>query len=759
MAGSDAPTRTGATAPGDGSGASWDIENDALAHALSWLTRHHGRERSPESLLAGMPITGRLGPDQALRVLREAAFSAALVQRPINDLSALLLPAVLLLQGGDACILVARKDGSGPATRYDIVMPGREHHALVAMESELSGEYTGIALVATPQLQSPVHGEDAALLRDPATHWLWGTMRRFVPYYRSALLAALLSNLLMLVTGLSTAVVFDKVIPHQAFVTLWALATAGILALVFDLTARQLRAHLIDLAGRKADLIVGAALFRQTLAVRMEHRPASSGAYAHTLAQIEVVREFFASATLSALSDLPFIVIFVAMAFVIGGPLGWVPALAVPVLVLLSALIQNSLRRAMMANMQQQADLHGVLVEAVDGIEDLKAAGAQGRFLRQYEASTAAAAESSLRSRRITAWTNNISAVSQQAVTLIILVWGVYLIDDKVITGGALIGAVMFAGRAVAPLSSVVSLATRYQGARAALRALDRVMEQPVEREAGRAYVPRTSLSGRIALVDVGFAYPAHEGQEPPRVLKGVTLRFEPGERVAILGRIGSGKSTVLRLLAGLYQPTEGMVDVDGIDLRQIDPADFRARVGYVGQDPRLFHGTLRENVLLDRAAADPGRLAEAARLTGLDRVAATHPLGWDLPVGEAGAMLSGGQRQLVALTRCLVTQPQILLMDEPTSSMDAQSEVAFLRQLKEASGHCTLLMVTHRPAVLELVQRVVVVDGGRVVLDGPKDQVLAALSGKPAAPTAANGGGKVHLHPSAQPMEREATL
>lgn len=750
-----APAATAAAEPH----ASWDIENDALAHALSWLTKHHGRERSPESLLAGQPIAGRLGPDQALRVLREAGFNAALVQRPINELSALLLPAVLLLQGGDACIVVARKDGSGPRTRYDVVMPGREHHALVAAESELAGEYTGIAMVATPRIETPVHGEDAALLRDPASHWLWGTLRRFAPYYRSALLAAMLSNLLMLVTGLTTSVVFDKVIPHQAFVTLWALASAGALALVFDLTARQLRAHLIDLAGRKADLIVGATLFRQTLAVRMEHRPGSSGAYAHTLAQIETVREFFASATLSALSDLPFIVIFIAMAFVVGGPLGWVPALAVPLLVLLSALIQGALRRAMMANMQQQADLHGVLVEAVDGIEDLKATGAQGRFLRRYEASTAAAAESSLRSRRITAWTNNLSSVAQQAITLVMLVWGVYLIEDKVITGGALIGAVMFAGRAVAPLSSVVSLATRYQGARAAMRALDRVMAQPVEREPGRAYVPRTQLSGRIALVDVGFAYPSHEGREPPRVLKGVTLRFEPGERVAILGRIGSGKSTVLRLLAGLYQPTEGLVDVDGIDLRQIDPADFRARVGYVGQDPRLFDGTLRENVLLDRAAADPGRLAEAARLTGLDRVAATHPLGWDLPVGEAGVMLSGGQRQLVALTRCLVTQPQILLMDEPTSSMDAQSEAAFLRQLKAASGHCTLLMVTHRPAVLELVQRVVVIDGGRVVLDGPKDQVLAALSGRPAAPAAAGGGGNVHMHPSAQPVEREATL
>ena len=437
--------------------ATWDLDNDALAHALSWLTRHHGRERSAESLLAGTSVMGRLGPDQALRVLRGAGFNCGLVQRPISELNSLLLPAVLLLKDGDACIVAARQDAGGQATRYRVVMPGREHHELDASEAELINEYTGIALVATPLVEAPAQ-RDEPLLRDPASHWLWGTMRRFVPYYRAALLAAMLSNLLMLVTGLVTSVVFDKVIPHQAFVTLWALASAGALALVFDLAARQLRAHLIDLAGRKSDLIVGSLLFRQTLAVRMEHRPASSGAYAHTLGQIEVVREFFASATLAALSDLPFIFVFVAMAFVVGGPLGWVLVIALPLLVLLSAGIQGALRRAMSANQQQQADLHGVLVESVDGIEDIKAAGAQGRFLRQYEDSTAAAAESMLRSRRITAWTQNLSAVSQQLVTLVMLVWGVYLIDDKLISGGALIGAVMFAGRAVAPISSVVQL-------------------------------------------------------------------------------------------------------------------------------------------------------------------------------------------------------------------------------------------------------------------------------------------------------------
>jgi ATP-binding cassette subfamily C protein LapB len=750
--------------------AAWDLENDALAHALGWLTRHHGRERSPESLLATLPVHGRLSPDLAIRALGEAGFSAGLVQRPLAEINELLLPAVLLLKEGDACIVVARHaPSSSDGGRYDIVMPGREHHACQASEAELAAEYTGIALVATPRPQVTAGGAggqgDARLLADPAQHWLWGTIRRFVPYYRSALLAALLSNVLMLATGLVTSVIFDKVIPHQAFVTLWALAIGGALALVFDLTARQLRAHLIDMAGRKADLLVGSILFRQTLGLRMEQRPQSAGAYAHHLAQVEQVREFFASATLTAISDLPFIVIFVAMVFVVGGPLGWVLVLAIPALLLGAALLQGAMRRATMAQMHQMADLHGVLVEAVDGIEDLKAAGAQGRFLRQYEEATAAQATSQLQMRRLQALTMNVAAVAQQLVTLMMLVWGVYLIHEQTLTGGALIGAVMFAGRALAPLTSVVQLATRYQGARAAMRALDQVMQQPTEREAGKVYVPKRELSGQLALVEASFAYPAPalpgavaQGQGP-MVLQRATLRFTPGERVAVLGRIGSGKSTVLRLLAGLYLPTQGQVEADGVDLRQIDPADYRAKVGFVAQDPRLFSGTLRDNILLDRPAADPSRLGEVAALTGLDRLVSSHPQGWELPVGEGGSLLSGGQRQLVALARCLVTRPRILLMDEPTSSMDAQSEVAFLRQLRQAAQETTLIVVTHRPAVLELVNRIVVVDAGRVVMDGPKEQVLAALSGaKPTAPPA-GAPSNVHLHPSSQPVQREASV
>jgi ATP-binding cassette subfamily C protein LapB len=734
---------------------------DPLLQALAWLTRHHGKPRSPESLRAGAPVEGVLAPDSAIRVMREAGYNAGLLRKRIDEIHDLLLPAVLLLNGGDACVLV-RRLGDG---RNEVVFPGPEAAAVPATTAELEPEYSGFMLAVSPQQQSQAHTRNPAdeqILRPAGEHWLWGTLKRFVPYYRSAMVAALLSNVLMLVSGVVTSVIYDKVIPHQAIVTLWALAVGAGIALLFDLFSRQLRAHLIDLAGRKADMIIGAKLFRQTLGVRMEHKPGSAGSYAHHLAQIEIVREFFASATMSVLTDLPFVVLFVAMTFIIGGPLGWVLVIAIPLILVMTYAIQGYLRRATRTNMTEMADLQGTLVEAIEGLEDLKTSGAEGRFLRRYETSTAIAAESAMRARNMSSWSSNISMTMQQAINLVMLVWGVYLIQDGLITAGALIGSVMFAGRALMPLGSLVSLATRYQGARAAMQSLDRMMQAPTERDSGRNYVPLNQFTGRLGLHDVGFSYPAVGDAAAPKILKNVTLKLEPGERVAILGRIGSGKSTILRLLAGLYQPTEGMVDVDGIDLRQLDPAEFRSHVGFVSQDPRLFHGTLRDNVLMGRAHIDAARLVEVARLTGLDRVIAAHPQGWDLPVGESGGLLSGGQRQLVALARSLVTRPQILLMDEPTSSMDAQSEMAFLRQLRDAAGNCTLVVVTHRPAVLELVSRVIVVDGGRMVLDGPRDQVLAALSGvRPTQPQAAAAAeaSNLHLHPSAQPVQRSASV
>lgn len=743
------PTEPGpATAvPGDSAsapGAPADARSDdPLLDALLWLCRHHGRERSAASLLGETGFTSPLMPTNAVRVMRDAGFQAAIVKREPHQILGLLFPVVLLLRGGEVCILVRRVESaaSAPAQeRYEVVMPV-EGITMEAAASDLLAEYTGFALMVSPTASeaAPRDGEFV----EPDGHWLWHTLKRFSPYYRSAMVAALLTNVLMLVTGLFSSVVFDRVIPHQALVTLWSLAAGVFVALCFDLLARQLRSHLLDLAGKKADLMLGNILFRKALSLRLENRPESSGSFTHQLTQIETVRDFSASATLATLTDLPFVFLFIAMTFATAGPLGWVLVIAVPALLGLSWLIQGVLAKLLSANVRQHADMQGVMVEAVEGIEDIRAAGAAGHFLRRYEEANAAATQSSVRARGLSSWVNNASAVSQQLITVVMLVWGVHLVHDGVITGGALIGAVMFAGRAVAPLGSVISLATRYQGAKAALRMLDRIMGLPSERLPDKPYLPMPKLRGQLALREVSFAYPKGTHEHAQSVLKDLNLNILPGQRVAILGKMGSGKSTVLRLLSGLYQPTDGMVEVDGLDLRQVDPTDYRAHVGFVAQEPRLFSGTLRDNIILGRAHADPRLLASVLQMTGLDKVVANHPMGLDMQVGEGGCLLSGGQRQLVALARCLITKPSVLLMDEPTSAMDAQAEVDFVKRLAAILPKRTLVVVTHRPAMLELVDHVIVVDAGRVVASGPKAQVMAALSGRqPVSPVASPQGG-----------------
>ena len=716
--------------------------SDPLLGALLWLCRHHGQERSAVSLLGSAGVTLPLAPPQAVHLMREAGFNAAIIKREPERILGLLFPLVLLLKQGDVCIVTRRLERKSrrESEHYEVIMPGEEH-AVKASAEDLKREYSGYALVVSPAVTEAEPEPGAPL--DPTRHWLWGTLRRFMPYYRSAMLAALLSNVLMQVVGLFSSVVFDRVIPHKAMVTLWSLAAGTSVAILFDLLARQLRSHLIDQAGKKADLMLGNILFKQALSIRLEHKPASSGGFAHELAQIEIVRDFSTSATLSAVSDLPFVVLFIVMTFAVTEPLGWVLMITAPLVLGMSWLAQSVLGRLMSANLKQTTHLQGVMVEAVEGLEDVRAAGAQAHFLQRYEESNAAAAASALKTRALSSWVNNFAGVSQQLVTVIMLVWGVHLVHEGVVSGGALISAVMFAGRAIAPLTSVVGLATRYQGAKAALRMLNRIMSLPTDRQVDRKYLPRTKVRGQLALREVSFSYPPQGAEHTPAVLKDVNLNIMPGQRVAILGKMGSGKSTILRMLGGLYQPTEGMVEIDGIDLRQIDPIDFRSHVGFVSQEPRLFAGSLRDNILMGRAHADVRALVPIMQLTGLDKVAANHPMGLDMPVGEMGCLLSGGQRQLVALARCLITRPQVLLLDEPTSAMDAQAEAAFVKHLKTVADGKTLVVVTHRPAILEVVDLIAVVEAGRVIAFGPKGQVMAALAGggRPGVPMGAGPG------------------
>jgi ATP-binding cassette subfamily C protein LapB len=529
--------------------------------------------------------------------------------------------------------------------------------------------------------------------------------------------------------------VYDRVVPNQAYVTLWALAIGTALAMTFEFGGRQLRSYLVDVAGKKADLVLGAMLFRQAMDIRLEIKPASSGAFANQLREFESLREFATSTTVAALTDLPFVFLFVAVIAMIGGAIAWVPVIIIPIVVLIGWGIQKPLSRYMKENMRESSLKHGLLIESIEGMETLKATNSQGWMQKRWEDYSALSAMTSMKTRLLTAWATNSVSYVQQLDTVILVVWGSYLIGEGKLSMGALIGVVILAGRAVSPLAQVVGLAVRYQHAKASLAVLNGLMTKPTDRDPKQTYLPRNRFYGGLRLENAGFTYPM---QKLP-ALAGLNFELVPGDRVAVIGRIGSGKSTLLRLLSGLFLPTQGSVYADNIDLRQIDPADVHHNVGLVTQDCKLFYGTLRENIMMSAPYSSPEQFLYAAKISGIEMLAARHPLGFEMQIGEGGQGLSGGQRQLVALARCMLAKYPIVLMDEPTSAMDGQTEAIFIEQLHKEMAGRTLIIATHRMSLLSLVNRVMVLDNGKLIVDGPKDKVMAALnSGQISVPNAA---------------------
>ena len=714
---------------------------DTLLLSVSWLCEHYGLSRSSEALTAGLPMAGLLSPSLALASLTNAGITAALVERQVRALSEQLFPIILLRRERGGCVLVGRSADpqaeDNRACLYQVILPEISTHAVQIPQSEMDEMYAGFAILAKPCAKVDTRaGEEAAR---PAGHWLLSTLWRYRRYYRSAAIGAVLINVLALASIFFTMNVYDRVVPNQAFVTLWSLAIGVLVAMVFEAIARYVRAHLLDQAGKKADLVLGTLLFRHALSIQMEHKPASSGAFANQLREFESVRDFATSATLVAISDLPFVLMFVGVIFVVGGPLGWVPLLLIPLIMLVSVAVQWPLARTMKENLRETCLKQGLLIEAIGGLETLKAVGGEAYMQRRWEMFSALAASTSMKARQLSSAAGGVVMFFQQVQTVVLIVLGVYLINAGQLTMGALIATVMLASRATAPLGQVVALAVRFQQAKAALQSLNKLMKVPVDRDASLEYLAKPQLSGQLTLKDLSFAYPGQSKQLNQSALQGIDLTIEPGERVAILGRVGSGKSTLLRVMARLYLPVGGQMFTDGLDVSQIDPADWRKAVGYVGQDARLFYGSLRENVMLGRPEATAEEFLRVLRLTGLDHVAARHPLGINLPIGEMGEGLSGGQRQLVSLARSLLARPVLLLLDEPTSAMDSQTETQFMQHLQRATQRQTLVVVTHRPSVLRLVERILVIDEGKIVADGPKDMILAAMNNNVHdAPTAA---------------------
>lgn len=715
--------------------------DDTLLKSLVWMTAYHGKPTSEAAMLSGLPTGRFISPKQAQLAMEQAGFSAGIVERQPAEVSPLLLPVVLFRKDHGGCILIGRapepvkkikpaseiKPGEPEEMEagYLVVLPESGSQVTTIGVSQLKDNYTGFAMLAKPIGKADVRAGQPE--SDGDGHWLLSTLWRFRRYYWSAALAALLINVLALAGTFFTMNVYDRVVPNQAFTTLWSLAIGVALAMLFEFISRNVRAHVLDVAGKKADLIMGAMLFRKAVAIRMEHKPASSGSFANQLREFESVRDFVASATLATISDLPFTFLYVAVIFMIGGVLGFIPLLLIPVIIGVSVFIQWPLKKVMKENLRESSLKQGVLIETVEGLETLKATGGERYMQERWELFSAKASATSMKSKRLSALAMNFVSWITQFETVMIVVAGVYLIADGKLTQGALIGSVILASRALAPLAQVAGLAVRFQQSKAALESLSKLMKLPTERDPEVAYLKDPAITGAIELRQMGFHYPIANGPKKD-FLKNININIEAGERVAILGRVGSGKSSLLRVMANLYRPTSGQVFSDGLDISQIDPADWRANVGYVAQDSRLFYGSLRENVMIGRPDASIHELLRVGKLTGIDKMAAGHPHGWNMPIGENGDGLSGGQRQLVALARSLIARPALMLMDEPTSAMDTQTESAFINDLANATRGTTLVVVTHRPSLLQLVDRIIVMDEGKVVTDGPKDSVMAAL-------------------------------
>ena len=501
-----------------------------------------------------------------------------------------------------------------------------------------------------------------------------------------------------------------------------------------DLLMRVLRSRFVDEASARVDLDLSSRLMQKVLNLRLEHRPASVGSFASTLRGFEQVRDFIASSTVTALIDLPFGLFFVALILWISPLLAAPVVLAFSLTVAMGWFLQHRLHALAESSWRASAQRNATLIESLAGLETLKAQGAEGAVQSKWERANAHLAGIGLQMRALSNAAMLGTSWLAQFTSVAVVVIGVYLIADRSLTMGALIAVSMLASRALAPAGQIVGLLMQYQGARTALESLDKLMDTPVERpddvaNTTHAFVSRGTLKGSIAFRNVTFKYPGREDA----ALVDVSFTINAGDSVAFIGRAGSGKSTIQRLVMGLYQPTSGAVLIDGVDIRQIDPAEIRRNVASVGQDALLFYGSLRDNIALGMQHADDAEVLAAAHAAGLGAFIDKHPQGLHLQVGERGEQLSGGQRQAIALARALLHGGSMMCLDEPTSAMDHASEAFVTQHLKVHAKTRTLLVSTHRRTLLPLASRLIVIDEGRVVADGPRDKVLLALESVPA--------------------------
>ncbi|WP_425312575.1 type I secretion system permease/ATPase [Pseudomonas tussilaginis] len=692
--------------------------DDPLLDGLLILCKLHGCTVSRAGLSAGLPLAQqRLSLDLLPRAAARAGLQARVLRRELTAISKLNLPVLLLLKEG-RCAVLRRWGDDGQALILPSEAEGGEQWV---SREELLEAYSGEALFARPRheledLRTPLMPRVNAWFRDTLKQSRW--------LYSDAVLASLLINLLGLMVPLFVMQTYDRVVPNQAISTLWVLVIGLLVGTLFELILRVVRAHLLDQAGKKTDLILSATLFERITGMSMKARPATVGGFAQSIHDFQGLREFLTAVTLTSVIDLPFVVLMLLVIGLLGGWLVVIPLVAFPITILFALFIQVRLRDTVQKSLTLGAVRQALLIETLGGLETLKACSAESERQYQWESTHGALTRLDAHARNLSALATNGTLFIQQFCGMATIVAGVYSIIAGNLSVGALVASYMLGSRVLAPLGQIAGLITRYQQAQLTMRSTDALMALPQERQTGQQPLERTQLRGAIEVSHVSFRY---AGQNVA-ALNAVSFSVKPGERIGIIGRSGSGKSSLARLLMGFYAPDEGQILLDNLDLRQLDIADLRNQVGYVAHDLPLLAGSLRDNLTLGARYVSDARMLEVAELTGVSELARQHPQGFERPVGERGQLLSGGQRQAVLLARAMLLEPPIMILDEPTSHMDNASEDQLRQRLHGWVEGKTLLLVTHRTSMLSLVDRLLVLDNGKVVADGPKEAVIDAL-------------------------------
>lgn len=696
--------------------------DDPLLGSLVVLAQHFGKSVPESSLVSGLPLVdGRLTPRLFARAAARASLSARIIRRRLSGIQALLLPAILLMKDAGAVVLMSRAGKNAT-----LIFPEAGTGAVQIPLAKLESEYTGYAICVKPEYHAPELDEGVTKRGISREHWFWSAVLPLWRTYVQVFTAAFLINCLALAAPLFIMNVYDRVLPNKAFTTLWVLALGMGLAIVFDFVFKTTRVALLNNVGRRADLVLASRLFQHVLRLDLSQRPLKTGEFANQLRDYEMVREFFTSSTVITLTDFMFIWLFIFVIYYIAGAVALVPAIAVIAVLIVGLALQVPLHRAVHKTQAEATHRHSILFEALTGLETIKASRAEGQFQRKWEQFIGRNAATTERLRHLSSLAMNFTSFMQQLVSVGVVIVGLYMFDAGEVTSGAIIAAVILASRAVAPLGQIAGTLSRAQQAIHSFRVLDKIMSVPEEDLGQVRYISRKIDSGDIAFNNVTFKYP---GAEAP-ALEQFSLNISEGERLGIIGKIGSGKTTIGRLLARLYVPSSGSLLLDGIDIRQYHTAEIRRCVAFVSQDSALFHGSVRDNIVLGAPQVSDELVVRAADLSGVTDFVRGHPQGFNMPVGEAGRFLSSGQKQVIALARAFLLEPKIIFLDEPSGAMDMASERLLVERLKATfKRDQTLIVTTHRASMLALVNRLVVIDRGKLLADGPRDEILAMLT------------------------------